>query len=241
MRLSLLAAGTALLLVPSAAMAQSPAPSATQPPAAQTDNQNSPQNSTQDSNQSSASGSLRSHVRGMLQSSGFTDIRMLPSSFMIRAKDKDGNPVVMSVSPDSVTEVSEMGTSDGNGANGSAATDATGSQTAASGASQFVPVGNNDRLSSNLIGLDVYNSGNQDIGQIKDIAMGPQGRAQAYILSVGGFLGMGEHYVAVNPNDVKVSYNTSDSKWHASTSATAAELKAAPAFTYNGRWNASKS
>ena len=71
--------------------------------------------------------------------------------------------------------------------------------------------------------------------------MGPQGRAQAYIMSVGGFLGMGERYVAVNPTDVKVSYNTSDNKWHASTNATTAELKSAPAFQYNGRWNASKS
>jgi sporulation protein YlmC with PRC-barrel domain len=164
----------------------------------------------------------------------------MPSSFMIRAKDKDGNPVFMSVSPDSVTEVSELGTSGGNVTNGPVANGPAGSA-ASSETSQFVSIGNNDRLSSNLVGLDVYNSANQDIGQIKDVAIGPQGRAQAYIMSVGGFLGMGERYVAVNPSDVKVSYNTSDSKWHASTSATTAELKAAPAFQYNGRWNASKS
>ena len=35
-------------------------------------------------------------------------------------KDQDGNPVVMSVSPDSVTEISELGTSGGNGTNGRA-------------------------------------------------------------------------------------------------------------------------
>jgi hypothetical protein len=212
-------------------MAQTPT-SPANTPAAQTSNQNSTQNS--------ASGSLRGHMQEMLQSSGFTDIRIMPSSFMIRAKDKDGNPVFMSVSPDAVTEVSELGTSGGNGTNGPAANGPAGSA-ASSETSQFVSIGNNDRLSSNLVGLDVYNSSNQDIGQIKDIALGSQGRAQAYIMSVGGFLGMGERYVAVNPNDVKVSYNTSDSKWHASTNATTAELKAAPAFQYNGRWNASKS
>ena len=223
MRLSVLAAGAALLLVPAAAMAQSTTPSATAPPAAQTDaNQNAPTAVT-----------LRAHVRNMLQSSGFSDIRMMPSSFMIRAKDQDGNPV-MSVSPDSVTEVAELGTS---GANGSKPP----MQPMPASNQQFVPVANNDELSSNLVGLDVYNGSNQNIGQIKDIAIGPQGRARAYILSVGGFLGMGEHYVAVNPNAVKVAYNASDSKWHASTSATAAELKSAPAFQYNGRWNASKS
>jgi hypothetical protein len=227
MRLSVLAAGTALFLVPAAAMAQSQTAPANTPPAAQSE-----------ANQNATTGSsLRAHVRGALQSSGFSDIRMMPSSFMIRAKDQDGNPVVMSVSPDSVTEVAELGTGT-SGANG-----VNESSNSASPAStqQFVSVANNDELSSNLVGLDVYNSSNQNIGQIKDIAMGPQGRASAYIVSVGGFLGMGEHYVAVNPNDVKVSYNTSDSKWHASTSATTAELKSAPAFQYTGRWNASKS
>ena len=58
---------------------------------------------------------LRDNIRDMLQKSGFSDIRMLPSSFMIRAKDQQGNPVVMSVSPDSVTEISELGTSGANG------------------------------------------------------------------------------------------------------------------------------
>ena len=38
---------------------------------------------------------------------------------------------------------------------------------------------------------------NKNIGKIKDIALNQHGRAQAYILSVGGFLGVGDHYVAV--------------------------------------------
>ena len=55
------------------------------------------------------------------------------------------------------------------------------------------------------------------------------------------FLGIGDHYVAVNPSEVKVSYNDSDKKWHATMNATADQLKAAPEFKYNGHWNASKS
>jgi hypothetical protein len=156
---------------------------------------------------------------------------------MIRAKDQQGNPVVMSVSPDSVTEISELGTS---GANGPGDNGANGSDNGASG-SQFVSVGQNEKLSSNLVGLDVYNASNQDIGQIKDLAVGPAGRTRAYIVSVGGFLGVGTHYVAMNPSDIKVSYNSSDQKWHATTSATSDQLKSAPEFQYTGRWNASKS
>jgi hypothetical protein len=92
-----------------------------------------------------------------------------------------------------------------------------------------------------LIGLDVYNNSNQNVGQIKDVALSPHGRTDAFILSVGGFLGLGTHYVAINPAIIKVSYNESDKKWHATMNATTDQLKAAPEFKYNDRWNASKS
>jgi sporulation protein YlmC with PRC-barrel domain len=180
---------------------------------------------------------MRAQLRDMLQKSGFTDVQVMPGSFIIHAKDKDGNPVVMNVSPDSFTEMTEVvgdysaersGTMDH-----SAAAD--------SPSSRFVSVQSADELSSNVVGLDVYNSDNKNIGQIKDIALNQHGRAQAYILSVGGFLGVGDHYVAVNPSEVKVSYNESDKKWHAAMNATADQLKAAPEFKYTGHWNGSKS
>jgi sporulation protein YlmC with PRC-barrel domain len=101
-----------------------------------------------------------------------------------------------------------------------------------------VTVPSNDDLSSKLVGLDVYNKDNKDIGTIKDIALNSNGRTSAYIVSVGGFLGMGEHYVAVNPEAVSVSYK--DNKWHADMNATADQLKAAPEFKYSGRWASSK-
>ena len=227
MRLPLLAAGTALLLCTTAAMAQNNAPNT---PTA------SPSASTANTGTTSTT-PLRANIRGMLQRSGFSDIRIMPSSFMIRAKDQQGNPVMMSVSSGSVTEVSELGTSSGTGL---ADNSADAANSGASG-SQFVAVDQNEKLSSNLVGLDVYNASNQNIGQIKDVAVGPAGRARAYIVSVGGFLGMGTHYVAMNPSAVQVSYNTSDQKWHATTNATSDQLKSAPAFQYTGRWDASKS
>ena len=229
MRLTLLtaAAASALLLSHAGVMAQTKTPN-TQPSSAPSiDETQSPNASTHVS--------LRAQVRDMLQKEGFTDVRVVPSSFMVRAKDKDGNPVVMSISPDSFTELSEVGSPVSDNSTGP--TDSTGN---ASG-SQFVSIANSDELSSNLIGLDVYNNDNKDIGQIKDIAMNQRGHADAYIVSVGGFLGLGEHYVAVNPADIKVSYNGTDKKWHATMNATADQLKSAPEFKYNGRWNASKS
>jgi sporulation protein YlmC with PRC-barrel domain len=50
---------------------------------------------------------------------------------------------------------------------------------------------------SKLVGLNVYNEGNEKIGDINDIILDKSGKAENVILGVGGFLGMGEHYVAV--------------------------------------------
>jgi hypothetical protein len=192
---------------------------------------NSPNQTTQ------AKEGMRAQLRDMLQKSGFTDIQVVPGSFLIHAKDKDGNPVVMNVSPDSFTEMTEVVGNNSAGRAGSMDQSAAGDSTG----SRFVSVPSADELSSNVVGLDVYNNDNKNIGQIKDIALNQHGRAQAYIMSVGGFLGIGEHYVAVSPSEVKVSYNDSDKKWHATMNTTADQLKAAPEFKYTGRWNASKS
>jgi sporulation protein YlmC with PRC-barrel domain len=104
----------------------------------------------------------------------------------------------------------------------------------------YMSVPENNDLSSNVVGLDIYNDDNKDIGTIKDIAMNPEGRTTAYIVSVGGFLGMGDRYIAVNPSAVKVTYSDTDKKWHAKMNATVDQLKAAPEFKYTGRWNGSR-
>lgn len=210
-----LLAGAAVLVLSQAAMAQTPNN-------AQTDN----------ANQTAGGQHMRANLRNMLEKSGYKDIRVAPTSFVVHAKDADGNPVVMSVSPDSFTEVTDLNN------NAAGTTGSAGNSNSAAG--EFVSVPNGDDLSSKVVGLDIYNNTNQDIGQIKDIAMNPNGRSQAYIVSVGGFLGMGEHYVAINPSAVKVSYNATDKKWHASMNASADQLKAAPEFKYSGRWDASK-
>jgi sporulation protein YlmC with PRC-barrel domain len=111
---------------------------------------------------------------------------------------------------------------------------------AAQTANHFVSLPSEAMLSSNLTGLDVYDNSNNDIGKIKDVALDSSKMVKAYILSVGGFLGMGTHYVSVEPDAVKIKYDDNDKKWHANMNATKDELKAAPEFKYEGRWSASK-
>jgi sporulation protein YlmC with PRC-barrel domain len=50
---------------------------------------------------------------------------------------------------------------------------------------------------SKLAGVNVYNESNEKIGDVNDVILDKSGKAENVILGVGGFLGMGEHLVAV--------------------------------------------
>jgi hypothetical protein len=99
----------------------------------------------------------------------------------------------------------------------------------------FVTAKPTDVLSSNLIDLDITNPANETIGEIKDLVLS-QGDLSGYVVSVGGFLGMGERYVVVHPNAVNISYTENDRQWHAVMNTTKDQLTAAPEFKYEGRW-----
>ena len=105
----------------------------------------------------------------------------------------------------------------------------------------FISVPDTAMLSGNVVGLDVYNSQNNDIGKIQDIVIGSNNSVTGFILSVGGFLGMGTHYVAVDPGAVAITYDQSNKTWRAAMNATKDQLKSAPEFKYGGRWTASRS
>jgi len=50
---------------------------------------------------------------------------------------------------------------------------------------------------SQLRGLNVYNNSNEKVGDINEILVDEDGKAEAVVIGVGGFLGLGEHDVAV--------------------------------------------
>jgi sporulation protein YlmC with PRC-barrel domain len=96
---------------------------------------------------------------------------------------------------------------------------------------KFSTVSKDEMFSSKLKGLNVYNQKDESIGEIADIAI-KNHQIDALILSVGGFLGMGEHYVAVSPASVNVRHDAKSDKWLASMNTTKEALKAAPEFKY---------
>ena len=50
---------------------------------------------------------------------------------------------------------------------------------------------------SHLIGLTLRNNANESIGSIDDVIVDRDGRVRQVVVSVGGFLGIGEHKVAI--------------------------------------------
>src|SRR5689334_1392332 len=56
---------------------------------------------------------------------------------------------------------------------------------------------------SKLVGLNVYNDSNESLGSINDLLTDKSGDIKGVVIGVGGFLGVGEHLVAVAFDKVK--------------------------------------
>ena len=60
-----------------------------------------------------------------------------------------------------------------------------------------------DWRASKIAGLNVYNDKNESVGEINDLLTDKSGSIKAVVIGVGGFLGVGEHLVAVPFDKVK--------------------------------------
>src|SRR5436190_24362090 len=77
----------------------------------------------------------------------------------------------------------------------------------------------------------VYDPANSKIGEIMDVLLSPDGKVNALIVGVGGFLGIGEKDVAVPFSAVK--HTTKDGKVYLRIDTTKDALKAAPGLRYD--------
>jgi sporulation protein YlmC with PRC-barrel domain len=59
---------------------------------------------------------------------------------------------------------------------------------------------------SKMIGLNVYNSVSDKIGAISELIVDRSGKIEAVVVGAGGFLGLGEHDVAVPYDQISWSY-----------------------------------
>jgi ribosomal 30S subunit maturation factor RimM len=83
---------------------------------------------------------------------------------------------------------------------------------------------------SKLMGVNVKNNDGDTIGEVDDLILS-SGNQMLAILSVGGFLGLGERHVAVPYKDLKVTRVNNDNQ--ISYQATKAVLEGMPKFSYD--------
>lgn len=80
---------------------------------------------------------------------------------------------------------------------------------------------------SKVIGSPVVNEAGDTVGKVDEIIVGPDGKAPFVVLSVGGFLGIGDKLIALPYEQMKT-----DGKKIVLPGATKDSLKALPEFKY---------
>ena len=115
-----------------------------------------------------------------------------------------------------------------------AATTTTPSTGAATGGQTFVTSQQStDWRGSKLIGASVYGPDNASIGEINDVVIAPNGKINAVVVGVGGFLGVGQKDVALPFEGISVTRKPDSAAIDKITvSYTKDQLKEAPTFAY---------
>jgi hypothetical protein len=84
---------------------------------------------------------------------------------------------------------------------------------------------------TNYYKQNVYDPSENKIGEIVDVLVGNDGKVNAFIVSVGGFLGMDSKDVAVPFNAVHATQKSGS--WYLTMNATKDALKGAPGYKYD--------
>jgi sporulation protein YlmC with PRC-barrel domain len=75
----------------------------------------------------------------------------------------------------------------------------------------------NQWRASKLVGINVYGPNNEKVGDINEVLVDRNGRAEAVVIGVGGFLGLGEKDVAIPFDEVRWSDSPNPSRSTASS------------------------
>jgi sporulation protein YlmC with PRC-barrel domain len=140
-------------------------------------------------------------VSGLMISSAFAQSSMSPSS------------------PNAASPSSSSSASDSSASKGSA------------GSATIISAQKPDQwLASKFKGTDVLGSDNAKVGDVSDILFTKDGKIDAYIVSVGGFLGVGSKEVALAPSSFQVVPGDDKSSDKLKVSLTKDQLKQAANF-----------
>lgn len=103
--------------------------------------------------------------------------------------------------------------------------------TAATMPLKTVEIKDTDFVTSNLLGLNIYNKENEEVGEISDVVIGNGKSVIGIIASVGGFLGIGTSYVVIDPASMALADD--NGTWKAYVDTNKDDLSKAPTFDYD--------
>lgn len=106
----------------------------------------------------------------------------------------------------------------------------TDSETTASIRDGMVAVEAQTISADKLIGARVYGTDDEDLGEIGDVLVTAEGELDAYVIDVGGFLGIGEKPVALDGQDIEIMRDEGGSLY-VYTDFTEDQLKSQPAYS----------
>lgn len=89
-----------------------------------------------------------------------------------------------------------------------------------------------DLTSETLTGARVYGAKDEDVGEVDKLVLNADGSVKQLVLDIGGFLGMGEHRIAVGLDEVNIIRNEKGDDVRVYVNSDKETLKALP--TYNG-------
>lgn len=96
---------------------------------------------------------------------------------------------------------------------------------------KYVEIKSTDLVVSKLVGVDIYNKQDENIGEISDVVIGDGKSVIGVVASVGGFLGIGTSYVVIDPSSLALADDNGTWKAHVDTNKD--DLSKAPKFDYD--------
>lgn len=96
---------------------------------------------------------------------------------------------------------------------------------------KYVEIKDTDLVTSKLVGVDIYNKQNENIGEISDVVIGDGKSLIGVVASVGGFLGLGTSYVVIDPASLALA--NENGTWKAYVDTNKDDLSKAPKLDYD--------
>ena len=96
------------------------------------------------------------------------------------------------------------GASTGAGNNSPDSATGTSSSSATTGTQSTPPASAGESFEHKLKGKSVHNENDEKVGDVKDVVMSSDGKVTHVILGVGGFIGVGEHAVAIPYDEINI-------------------------------------